>query len=224
MGTGSSVSRSEDLDVMLEVEHYIPPSFHMEPKILPHHARMCQESWERIKVGNTVAFTNHTSELESNVESKDELGFNTPEIYFIADFYRFLFDRLPSTKPLFTNIDKQYVMLAKVIEIIISTCNEEQVSTQMLVDLTERHNKLKIHPAFYGEFCYSFLVTIKKHMDTEWTSELNHAWCTMFSVVLRIMVPVAVKGFREWSDGASTSAQALSLCAVGDAPPQSLGV
>uniref|UniRef100_A0A7S2V6Q0 Globin domain-containing protein n=1 Tax=Fibrocapsa japonica TaxID=94617 RepID=A0A7S2V6Q0_9STRA len=224
MGNGSSFhTRNDDLDIMLEVEHYIPPSFHTFPKIIPDQSRLCQECWDRIKEGNTLLFKSQTP--ESKNESEEEpCGDQGAETFFVSDFYRFLFDRLPSTEPLFKNITKQYVMFGKVIDIIISSCNQQQVASEMLVALTEQHNQMKIHPAFYGEFCYSFLVTMKKHFGTEWTNEMNHAWCTMFSVILRVMVPVAVKGLNEWTKSDGVAAQALSLCEVGDAPPQSLSL
>lgn len=118
----------------------------------------------------------------------------------VSDFYDTLYERIPATKDLFmSEVKVQAALLGRMIHTILSLVERKdtQVCQKLLRDVARAHNNYDVHPGFYGEFAYTFVCTLRRHLgEGRFGARENRCWVAFWSYVLRAMVPVCVAGTR----------------------------
>jgi len=151
--------------------------------------KLCQDSFDQIVAGN------YHSYKEALVAGED-----TPRdalTFLVVDFYKSLFIRLPDAKALFSvQVDAQAELLSRMIHTVITLVQQDQkrACESILTDMGNMHNSMGVHPAFYGEFGYTFICTLRKHFGESFSEEVNNAWVKLFSYILNVLIPIAVRG------------------------------
>lgn len=179
---------TEKMEKLIMVARYTHPLFQLdiEPEISPEIVQMCKDAFEMLSTGKTRVYARAKAKNANILE---------PLCFMAEDFYNTMFERIPSSKALFNvDIGTQAKMLTAVLRAILDVLSFDSEAVSIFEDLAHSHNKLKIHPSYYGEFAYTFICTMRKHLGRSFTEEAETAWVSLFSYVLKIMIPIAVDG------------------------------
>mmetsp|Transcript_15309 Transcript_15309/g.20203 ORF Transcript_15309/g.20203 Transcript_15309/m.20203 type:complete len:248 (+) Transcript_15309:95-838(+) len=179
----------------VEVAHYIHPMFVEASRLTEDETKKCQECYDIVLAGDTRKFR------QAKEQSKEDEKLD-PITFLCSDFYSSLYERIPSTKDLFlSEIEVQASILGRMMNTILSlVADTDKINTtckHFLQDLARAHNSYNVHPAFYGEFAYTFICTLRKHLEEKFSEDNEEAWISLYSYILHIMVPVAVEGTRD---------------------------
>jgi len=179
----------EDIEKQIIIAHFTHPLFQLDEEIdiRAETVQLCKVSFEAISSGK--------SRLYERAKSKNP-NVGEPLAFMIEDFYSLLFERIPASKRFFGNsVVAQAKMLTSVMRSLLEIMSFDTSATSIFEDLTHSHNKLGIHPSFYGEFAYTFVCTMRKHLGTSnFPEAVESAWVSLFSHVLRVMIPISVNG------------------------------
>jgi len=183
----------------LLVEHYLPAFCIMDPVLTPQIGELTKLSWERIVSGDAQGFK----------KLKETQPALTSLTYFYDRFYNQLFFLYPEVKHFFqSSITAQGRRLVKsLMGLATIVCYDSTRVHKKLVELTEKHNQLGIHPMFYGGFMWNIIITLRHCLGDDWSQDIEAAWVTSASFMLRVMVPIAVKGTRHFASPYSVPRQ-----------------
>jgi len=173
------------------VEHYLPVFCIMNPVLSPRIGELTKMSWERVVSGEAQGF-------KKVKEKQPEL---TSLIYFYDRFYHQLFFLYPEVRHFFqSSIASQGRRLVKSLMGLATIVSYDSLRVcKKLTEITERHNQLGIHPMFYGGFMWNIIITLRHCLDEDWTQDIEEAWVTSASFMLRVMIPIAVRGTRHFA-------------------------
>jgi len=198
----------------INIAHFMHPMFTLDDtKLSPEHVQLCQSSFDRITSGNYPTFQ-QSAALQGPENQED------PLVFVVHDFYQTLMDRIPAARTLFQiSITSQAELLGRMIGTVLSLVGQQkEVCERLLKDMAYAHNTYGVHPAFYGEFAYTFICTLRKHIGIYFTPEINQAWVVLFSYMLNVMVPVSAKG-----EHVSSAQSFITLPSQGSTSPIEMG-
>jgi methyl-accepting chemotaxis protein len=108
----------------------------------------------------------------------------------VATFYRILFERYPSVKPLFldTDMKSQQRKLVQALALVVANLEKPDTLKAALHDLGGRHVAYGAEPAHYdavGECLLAALATVAGPL---WSSKLEKAWADAYGVVASLAI------------------------------------
>jgi len=163
----------------------------MNPVLTPRVGELTKLSWERIVSGDAQGF----KKIQENDPTVTSL------VYFYDRFYTQLFFLYPEVKRFFqASISSQGRRLVKsLMGLATITLFDTSRVHSRLVELTNTHNTIGIHPMYYGGFVWNMIITLRHCLGEDWTNDIQEAWTIAGSYMLRTMVPVAVRGTRNFA-------------------------
>lgn len=154
--------------------------------------------------------------------------------YHPCRFYNHLFEIAPSVRPLFRESMKvQGRALVKMIDVAVSLVDDLPKLVPALQDLAKRHVKYGVRVPHYAVVGEALLYALKTCLGEEQaTSEVMHAWLTVYSVMISVILPTAweeehrLKRVAEeekrktgGNTGMCAGKAAVSVAAAPEAPP-----
>ena len=186
MGSGSSARFVEGTNN--EIVAIMMPVYYVEETVSPEDLKLASASWQMI--------INDTSPEFKRKRTTDP-DFTQPSCisWFFNSFYTRLFDVHPLCRPMFKNgLQTQGKFLIQMVSLCLNqlTGNQEGFEKTM-TDLTTRHCERGIKAIEYGVVGDVLFWCIQLCVGREvFTERTQAAWVRIYSVMLRIIVPVAV--------------------------------
>lgn len=175
-------SRAYSFPVAVQVAHFTPSSFPINPKITPAIVDMCEASWELIvndTVGITTGLTKFYMEFYRRLSIVDSNG------RFEAHLARNIKDN-----------ESKFIakgsILVRIIRFSFSIRADNDASETALYMLGKVHHYRGIRPWQYAIFIETLLQTISHCLGREATNEVMHAWVNLFAFILKGMLPTAI--------------------------------
>ena len=106
------------------------------------------------------------------------------------EFYKELFQRYPSVKPLFegVEIDQQRKKLASSLRLVMKSLENPDALVSALKEMGRRHQGYGATPDLYPPVAETLLDVFKVNGGEQWTNEMSRAWDTALNVVAEVMV------------------------------------
>jgi hemoglobin-like flavoprotein len=140
------------------------------------------------------------------MESK-KTGMNKEQVQLIRDsliqvrpiadqiagsFYSHMFEMAPHLRRLFTgNMQTQGAMLMTSLELAVSSMDELEAILPSIQALGERHLSYGVKKEYYPYAKESFLWSLEKHLNDEFTPSLKKAWSEAFDTLIETMISAA---------------------------------
>ncbi|MFN8573766.1 MAG: methyl-accepting chemotaxis protein [Gemmatimonadaceae bacterium] len=105
-------------------------------------------------------------------------------------FYRTLFERYPSVKPLFADVDMktQQRKLIQSLALVVANLDKPKVLTKALHDLGARHIDYGAQPAHYDAVGECLLAALSSVAGALWSPKLEQAWSDAYGVVAALAI------------------------------------
>lgn len=170
------------------------PVYYCTGELTKEEHTIVYKSWEMI--------LNHTAPAFLAERAKPQFPFGSCTIYFTHTYYKRLFDIHPCAKGMFKDVQAQGRALIQMITTIFTYPDDPIRYEQIVTHLTHVHNRRGVKAAEYGVAGEVLFWTLRHCLgESIYTPALHKLWAMLFSKVLSIMVPLAVR--YEMSDGAS---------------------
>ena len=107
-----------------------------------------------------------------------------------GEFYKELFSRFPSVKPLFEHVEvpKQKKKLAASLRLVMNTLDDPDALVGALKDMGKRHQGYGATEDLYAPVAETLLDVFKITGGENWTNEMSRAWDTALNVVAEVML------------------------------------
>lgn len=131
--------------------------------------------------------------LEQAQLVRDSLVHVRPIANEIAEsFYSHLFEIAPHLQKLFTgNMKTQGAMLMTSLELAVSSLDDMESIMPAVQALGERHMSYGVKKEYYRYAKESFLWSLEKHLNAEFTPTVKSAWSEAFDTLIEVMSNVA---------------------------------
>lgn len=108
---------------------------------------------------------------------------------FFEAFYQILFEKYPEVRPLFanTNIPKQALMLADVLDTVIEGVEMGQDLTPILQTLGARHKTYGVLPEHYPMVGDALIATFQTKLGSQWTPAFQDAWTQAYTSIVQVV-------------------------------------
>lgn len=108
---------------------------------------------------------------------------------FFEAFYQILFEKYPEVRPLFanTNIPKQALMLADVLDTVIEGVEMGQDLTPILQTLGARHKTYGVLPEHYPRVGDALIATFQTKLGSQWTPAFQDAWTQAYTSIVQVV-------------------------------------
>lgn len=108
------------------------------------------------------------------------------------DFYSHLFEIAPHLRKLFPgNMKTQGAMLMTSLELAVSSLDDMESILPSVQALGERHISYGVKKEYYPYAKESFLWSLEKHLNDEFTPTVKSAWSEAFDTLIEVMSNVA---------------------------------
>jgi nitric oxide dioxygenase len=119
-------------------------------------------------------------------------------VWFFDTFYNRLFEIHPYARPLFKNdMGRQGRFLMKMISSILAEISDEEQFEATLHRLVVIHNQFGVKAMEYCIVSEVFFYSLRKCLGAAYNIQLSKAWIRVFSKVLRVIIPKAIRLERE---------------------------
>ncbi len=120
-----------------------------------------------------------------------------------ALFYKTLFERYPSVKPLFEGVEikDQQTKLVQALALVVANLSKPDVLIPTLQALGVRHIKYGAEPAHYPAVAEVMLFALAETAGKAWTKEAHQAWSDALNTIATVMIEAAA---AEQAKAAST--------------------
>ena len=171
----SNIQEKMGIPLEIQVSHFTPPSFPLNPLISKRTSKLCVDSWQKVV----------------NYKETDETGFTTSGItMFYQEFYSRL--SLLDTKGQFEAILTRHAsadnaiavkgaILVRIIKFVVQVVDDNPAIQMTLFMLGKSHTQRQIRPWQYSVFIQTLLNTIAAQLGTEATNEVMEAWVNLFA-------------------------------------------
>jgi len=165
------------------VEHYIPPTFPLNPVVVPYHVEKIVASWDSIE-NNTAAG------LQMGTGGRSGL------VFFFDEFYLRLFQRSKQFRDFFgTNIKKRSEILLRIIQFVKSLDFSDKLTVDtQLYFLGKGHVKRAIRPWMYSVFTETMLESLMFVLGEDATYEVSMSWTFVITYIMKKMLYEALQG------------------------------
>jgi len=107
-------------------------------------------------------------------------------------FYSHLFEIGPHLRKMFTgNMKTQGAMLMTSLELAVSSLDDMESILPAVQALGERHMSYGVKKEYYRYAKESFLWSLEKHLNDEFTPTLKAAWSEAFDTLIKTMISAA---------------------------------
>lgn len=173
----------EEIVLLMMPVYYIPKA-----EVTTRDITACQNVWNLIVEDKSDAFT----EFKKNDPS------SAPEtciIWFYHVFYERLFNVHPLCRPLFTKgVESVGAFLVQMVSMSLSQLRDSQKFEKTMTSLAARHCERGVKASEYGVIGEVLFYTLQKCLGPNaYTPSVETSWKKVFSVMLRIIVPLAVR-------------------------------
>jgi len=177
------IKKIEDRPHSEAVEHYIPPTFPLNPVVLPFHKLKIEQSWQLIEQDKAAGLSSGT-------------GGRSGLVFFFDEFYFRLFQRSKAFYDFFgTNIKKRSEILLRIIQFLVSLDFGDRVTVDtQLYFLGKAHTKRAIRPWMYSVFTETMLETLMFVLGEDGTYEVSMSWTFVITYIMKRMLTEALKG------------------------------
>ena len=176
------------IPVRVQVAHYTPACFPLDPVISAQTTKLCVDSWAKIIAKKSV-----------DPDGEEVSGL----IMFYSDFYSrlTLFDSQGQFEAvLAAHAGGQNLMSAKgailirIIKFVLAIESDSPATQVLLFMLGKAHTQRQIRPWQYSVFIQVLLNTMSNVLGTDATNTVMGAWVNLFAFVLQSMLPAAING------------------------------
>jgi hemoglobin-like flavoprotein len=165
----------------------------MMPVYYISDAVVTQADLDSVKVGWNMIIKDCTPPY-LNMKQDPNFEYNSCISWFYTIFYDRLFDVHPVCRPLFTSgIVGQGKFLVKMVSMTLSQLRDPRRFQQMMEELAVRHCQRGVRGCEYsivGEVLFYCLLHVEG--PTIFTIEVEMSWKKIFSVMLRIIIPLVI--------------------------------
>lgn len=176
----------------LQVAHYTPSTFPMDPVVNKQVYSLCDSSWKMIL--DAVVF--------------DEEGRETG-MSGVTAFYNEFYQRLDlvdsnghfeailsrhSAGDEQSKIAAKGAILIRIVKFAFAVAKNPDKSQMKLYMLGKAHISKGIRPWQYSVFIQILLQTISARLDAKATNDIMEAWVNLFALILRSLLPPAIAG------------------------------
>ncbi len=106
-------------------------------------------------------------------------------------FYKRLFEKYPSVKPLFTKPPEvQHKMLMSALATIVAQADQSDQLVPYLHALGIRHLLYKTENAHYSAVAENLLAVLREHLskEGEWTDAMQETWTAAIALIVKVMM------------------------------------
>jgi len=104
-------------------------------------------------------------------------------------FYRRLFLKYPSVKPLFKGpMDVQNQKLVDMLSFIVAFIDQPDTFAPEVVSMANRHKEYGTKPAHYLAVGEVLLWTLEKGLGKQWNDEVKEAWTACYTTLTQAML------------------------------------
>lgn len=159
------------------------PSYYVKDPVNDDDLSLARGSWDLIV----------EDKCREYLAKKEELGMYCIT-WFHTVFYGQLFDLDPGARALFKrDIEQQGRMLVRMISFSLSSFHEGTNLRQSLEKLAIAHASKGVVWTQYNTMGDALFYSLRKVLASEFTQPINDAWIKIYSSMLRIVLPVAVR-------------------------------
>jgi hemoglobin-like flavoprotein len=191
MGGGASTKYVEGTHEAI-VSIMMPVYFINNAVVTPADITNATSSWDLI--------INDTSpQFRKNKEKDPGFTHLSCVSWFFSNFYARLFDVNPLCKPLFkTGLQSQGKFLIKMVSLTLSQLGDQTQFAKTMKELTIRHSEKGVKAIEYGVVGDVLFWCIKTCIGPEaFTAAVELSWVKIYSKMLQVIVPVAVRYEKE---------------------------
>ena len=184
-------SRSDQLPdpLSIHVAHFTPSSFPLLPLISPKSNQLCKDSWRKI------ASFQQSEGMSGFTRFYDEFYNRLDKVDFSGEFDGVLSRNTQGKNKIFAKGS----LIIRIIDYILKIDADTKELRDRLTKLGAAHIRLKIHPWQYSIFVETLLQTIASCLQEEASHDVMESWVNLFALVLKYMLPAALKGNKELS-------------------------
>ena len=190
MGISGSKTAS-DSDTLAKATHDAYPEYYIEGvTINSNDEELTTTSWNLLMSGHDTEVFRTKKKIDPN------FMYTTTLSWFYDSFYHSFFELAPDIKSMFTNVSivHQGKLLAAVIASALSSLKKPTILRKKLLELVIGHNAKGVKAAHYGKMGLALVGSLEEVLGTTvFSAEIKRSWLRIYSFMLSIIVPEAVK-------------------------------
>lgn len=176
------------LPVQVQVAHFTPSNFPIDPIVSTEVNKLCLDSWAKI-----------LAQKSTNEDGEEINGL----VMFYSDFYTrlALFDAQGQFEAVLAAhaggldlMSAKGAILVRIIKFVLAIEADSPSTQVMLFMLGKAHTQRHIRPWQYSVFINCLLNTMALRLGDDGTVAVMGAWVNMFAFVLQSMLPAAIQG------------------------------
>ena len=175
-----------------EIVILLMPTYYISKNVTTRDTKICQSSWNLILGNKSLEF-----QLKTEKEIEFHLKYHGKCLnWFTNIFFDRFFDVNPISRSLFANKDMEYLkaQIIKVISLTLSQTRDSKKFIKLMKRIGMLHNQLGVQAIEYGIMGTVLFYSLEKCLGRDgYTISIDTSWKTIYSSMLRYIVPECVK-------------------------------